>query len=200
MKSKSCLICVSQKEDIAWHKLAEAGNEPVHIKRNKFMVIRRRDMKHEDANHYVAAVWQFIHSADLTNQVILMTPVHGCTIINIHAMYESIRMILFPACWLLIDWLAGIQWQTTWNWQRYHIENPVCRAAHTSIRELKWSGGWSTGTVGWLSASERGHDLDGWPAMNTKCLVPLPFLPDLILWSTENRSHGSPVLVPPETQ
>ena len=67
-------------------------------------------------------------------------------------------------------------------------------------RELKWSGGWSTGTVGWLSASERGHDLEGWPAMNTKCLIPLPFLPDLILWSTENRSHGSPVLVPPETQ
>ena len=27
--------------------------------------------------------------------------------------------------------------------------------------ELKWSGGWSTGTVGWLSASERGHDLEG---------------------------------------
>ena len=70
----------------------------------------------------------------------------------------------------------------------------------TWIIELKWSGGWSTGTVGWLSASERGHDLEGWPAMNTKCLVPLPFLPDLILWSTENRSHGSPVLVPPETQ
>ena len=50
--------------------------------------------------------------------------------------------------------------------------------------ELKWSGGWSTGTVGWLSASERGHDLEGWPAMNTKCLVPLPFLPDLILWES----------------
>ena len=66
--------------------------------------------------------------------------------------------------------------------------------------ELKWSGGWSTGTVDWLSASERGQYLDGCPAMNTKCLVPLPFLPDLILWSTENRSHGSPVLVPPETQ
>ena len=69
-----------------------------------------------------------------------------------------------------------------------------------SLTELKWSGGWSTGTVGWLSASERGHNLEGWPAMNTKCLVPLPFLPDLILWSSENRSHGSPVLVPPETQ
>ena len=27
--------------------------------------------------------------------------------------------------------------------------------------ELKWSGGWSTGTVGWLSASERGQYLDG---------------------------------------
>ena len=70
----------------------------------------------------------------------------------------------------------------------------------TYIDELKWSGGWSTGTVDWLSASERGQYLDGCPAMNTKCLVPLPFLPDLILWSTENCSHGSPVLVPPETQ
>ena len=66
--------------------------------------------------------------------------------------------------------------------------------------ELKWSGGWSKGTVDWLSASERGQSLDGCPAMNTKCLVPLPFLPDLKLWSTENHSHGSPVLVPPETQ
>ena len=66
--------------------------------------------------------------------------------------------------------------------------------------ELKWSGGWSTGTVGWLSTSERGQYLVGWPAMNTKCMVPLPFLPDLILCSAENRSHGSPVLVQPETQ
>ena len=64
----------------------------------------------------------------------------------------------------------------------------------------KWSGGWSTGTVDWLSASEPGQYLDGCPVWNTKCLVPLPFLPDLILWSTENCSHGSPVLVPPETQ
>ena len=68
------------------------------------------------------------------------------------------------------------------------------------VCELKLSGGWSTGTVDWLSASERGQYLDGCPMMNTKCLVPLPFLPDLILWSTENRSHGSPVFVPPETQ
>ena len=50
--------------------------------------------------------------------------------------------------------------------------------------------------VDWLSASERGQYLDGCPAIYTKCLVPLPFLPDLIHWSTENRSHGSPVLVP----
>ena len=28
--------------------------------------------------------------------------------------------------------------------------------------------------------------------MNDKCVVPLPFLPDLIVWSTDNRSHGSP--------
>ena len=68
------------------------------------------------------------------------------------------------------------------------------------IVSSKWSGGWSTGTVDWLSASEPGQYLDGCPVWNTKCLVPLPFLPDLILWSTENCSHGSPVLVPPETQ
>ena len=66
--------------------------------------------------------------------------------------------------------------------------------------ELKWSGGWSTGTVDWLSASEQDQYLDGCTAINTKCLVPLPFLPDLMLWSTENRSNGSPALVPPETQ
>ena len=66
--------------------------------------------------------------------------------------------------------------------------------------EFKWSGGWSTGTVGWLNTNERGQNLERWPAINTKCVVPLLFLPDLILWSTENRSHGSPVLVPPETQ
>ena len=63
--------------------------------------------------------------------------------------------------------------------------------------ELKWSGGWNTGMVDWLSASERGQYLDGCPAMNTKYLVPLPFLPDLIFWSTENRSHGPSVFVPP---
>ena len=62
----------------------------------------------------------------------------------------------------------------------------------------EWSVGCSTGTVSLLSASERGQYLEGWPAMNTKCLVPLPCLPGLILWSTENHSHGSPVLVPPE--
>ena len=54
--------------------------------------------------------------------------------------------------------------------------------SHVDQCELKWSGGWSTGTVDWLSTSERGQYLDGCPAMNTKCLVPLPFLPDLILY------------------
>ena len=62
---------------------------------------------------------------------------------------------------------------------------------------LKWCGGWNM--VGWLSASERGQYLEGCYAMNTKCLVPLPSLSDLILLSTENHSHGSPVLVPTET-
>ena len=106
--------------------------------------------------------------------------------------------------------------QTTFKWinplTKYDCLNvqyfiPPLDAWYDSIRhkrihssELNWSGGWSTGTVDWLSASERGQYLDGCPAMNTKCLVPLPFLPDLILWSTENRYHGSPVLVPPETQ
>ena len=41
----------------------------------------------------------------------------------------------------------------------------------TIILELKLSGGWSTGTVDWSSASERGQYLDGCPAMNTKCLT-----------------------------
>ena len=93
--------------------------------------------------------------------------------------------------WIYMEKLQFIRilWICQWH--------SVCNV-HSS--ELKWSGGWSTGTVGWLSTSERGQDLEGWPAMNTKCLVPLPFLPDLILWSTDNLSHGSPVLVPPETQ
>ena len=97
-------------------------------------------------------------------------------------------------------WLARITHYT-------HTYTHTHTHTHTHIyiyiyiySELKWSGGWNTGTVNWLSASERDQYLDGCPAMNTKCLVPLPFLPDLILWSTENRSHGSPVLVPPETQ
>ena len=60
---------------------------------------------------------------------------------------------------------------------------------------------WLKHRHGWLINHQwAGQYLDGWPAMNTKCLVPLQFLPDLILWSIENRSHGSPVLVPPETQ
>ena len=71
---------------------------------------------------------------------------------------------------------------------------------HLKSIEFKWSGGWSTGMVGWLNASEWDQYLEGWPAMNTKCLVPLPCLTDLILWSTENRSHGSPVLVSPKAQ
>ena len=52
--------------------------------------------------------------------------------------------------------------------------------------ELKWRGGWSTVTVGWLSA---GSVLGRVAVMNIKCLVPLPFLPELELWFTENRYH-----------
>ena len=55
----------------------------------------------------------FIHSADLTNQVMMMTPVHGCTIIDIHAMYETQGWLLFPVCLLLIDWQVEMQWQST---------------------------------------------------------------------------------------
>ena len=106
------------------------------IERNKFIVIRRRDMIHENTNtiimqqlyhkertrtSFVVANYtiifiilvHFIHRADLTNQVIMMTPVHGCTIFDTNAMYESTRRILFPACWLLIDWLVEIQRQPT---------------------------------------------------------------------------------------
>ena len=106
------------------------------IERNKFIVIRRRDMIHENTNtiimqqlyhkertrtSFVVANYtiifiilvHFIHRADLTNQVIMMTPVHGCTIYDTNAMYESTGRILFPACWLLIDWLVEIQRQPT---------------------------------------------------------------------------------------
>ena len=105
-----------------------------------------------------------------------------------------------------LHWVLAVQAMGPQEVQHNHWSTSDCPVLHLSqvlrrvSSELKWSGGWSTGTVGWLSASEQGHDLDGWPAMNTKCLVPFPFLPDLILWSTENRSHGSPVLVPPKTQ
>ena len=66
--------------------------------------------------------------------------------------------------------------------------------------ELTWCGGWSTDTVGWLSASEQGQYPVGCPAMTTKCLFKLPYLPGLILWSIDSCSHGSPVLVSPEAQ
>ena len=97
--------------------------------------------------------------------------------------------------WRCMFWAenTGVQQERTLTLSRY-------RANRIAYSELKWCGGWSTGTVGWLSPSEQGQYLERWPAMNTKCLVPLPFLPDLILWSTENLSPGSPVLVPPETQ
>ena len=74
--------------------------------------------------------------------------------------------------------------QTVHNFKR----KPSCICVTSSVTS-------STGTVGWLSTSERGQYLEGWPAMNTKCVVQLPFLPDLILWSTENRSYSSPVCV-----
>ena len=83
-------------------------------------------------NHYAAAVSQrkaqsiircskwhcyfhHIHfrlNADLTNQVMIMSPFHGGTV-DFHAVYESTRGILFPTCWLLIDWLGVIQRQAT---------------------------------------------------------------------------------------
>ena len=51
---------------------------------------------------------------------------------------------------------------------------------------LKWSGGWGTGTVDWLSTSERDQYLDGCPAMNTKCLDPGTSIParldTLVYW------------------
>ena len=129
------IICVNHKEDMAWHIFVEAGSEPMLIEINKFVVIRRHDMKHEEANTiimqqlyhkerhrtsfvvakdtviFIISV-NVIHSAHLTNQVMLMSPIHGGTV-NFYAMYESTRMILFPACWLLIEWLAVIQRQPT---------------------------------------------------------------------------------------
>ena len=147
---------------MTWHKFVETGSEPMLIEINKFVVIRRRDMKREEANTiimqqlyhkerhrasfvvandtivFIISV-HFFHSADLTNQV-MMSPIHGCTVIDIHAMYENTRRLLhvYPASWLLIIWLAVIQRQPTLELQRYHIENLVCRAPHTSIQTNKF--------------------------------------------------------------
>ena len=104
------------------------------IEINRFVVIRWRYMKHEEANtiimqqlyhkgkyrtSFVVAsgtviiiiLVHFIHSADLINQAMKVSPIHICTVIDIHAMYESTRRILFPAYWLLIYWLDVIQRQ-----------------------------------------------------------------------------------------
>ena len=42
-----------------------------------------------------------------------------------------------------------------------NLEADLC--LQSPIFELKWSSDWSTGTVDWLSASERGQCLEGWP-------------------------------------
>ena len=61
----------------------------------------------------------------------------------------------------------------------------VCRPEGKMCSPVNWSGGWSTGTVGWVSASEWGQYLKRWHVMNTTCLVPLPFLPDtLVYWES----------------
>ena len=56
----------------------------------------------------------FRHNADLTNQVMIMSPFHGGTV-DVHAVYDSTRRILFPTCWLVIDWLDVIQRQPTFE-------------------------------------------------------------------------------------
>ena len=58
--------------------------------------------------------------------------------------------------------------------------------------QVEW---WLEHRHGWLV---KHRYLESFLAMNTKCLVPLQFLLDLILWSTENHSHGSTVLFPPK--
>ena len=52
------------------------------------------------------------------------------------------------------------------------------------ISELKWSGGWSTGTIGWFITSE-GSVPGRVAAMNAKRLVPLPFR-EPFAWLTRN--------------
>ena len=44
------LICVNHTESMLWPIFVEAGSEPMLIEINKFVVIRHRDMKHEEAN------------------------------------------------------------------------------------------------------------------------------------------------------
>ena len=104
------LICVNTKEDMAWYKFVEAGSEPMLIEINKFVVIRRCDMKHKEADTIIMhqlyhtekyrtsfvvekgtiifiILVHFMHDADLKNQVMMMSPMHGCTVIDIRAMY-----------------------------------------------------------------------------------------------------------------
>ena len=44
------LNCVNHTESMLWPIFVEAGSEPMLIEINKFVVIRHRDMKHEEAN------------------------------------------------------------------------------------------------------------------------------------------------------
>ena len=123
---------------------------------------------------------------------------------------SSIGRLFYGLFWTYPEFnLFELYVDTNWNWickefeMRYHLYaqmclgfdeyQVICQKASYLHRcyELKWSGGWRTGTVGWLSASERVQYLEGCPAMNTKCWVPLPFLPDLIfnILRTVLRAH-----------
>ena len=86
--------------------------------------------------------------------------------------------------------------------EKSFITHPCCPLSVVGPEEYSAHDWWAATLVQRtpVTCRECGLCLERWPAMNTKCLVPLPFLPDLILWSTENCSHGSPMLVPPETQ
>ena len=103
------LIRVNPKEDMAWYKFVETGSEPMLIEINKFVVIRRCDMKHKEADTIIMhqlyhtekyrtsfvvekctiifIMVHFMDDADLKNQVMMMSPMHGCTAIDIRAMY-----------------------------------------------------------------------------------------------------------------
>ena len=119
---------INNKEDITQHKLVVTGSETVPIEINNGVVMRQQDMSstHEDTiivqhlyhkeRHKTALVvtddtdifillLHFVHSANLTNRVMMMSPIQGRTVIDIN---ETVRkhQDIIPSL-LAAHWLTG---------------------------------------------------------------------------------------------